>query len=136
MQITLPDLTSPYTTLYYLAFYIPLWPLVSSKVVPEPVSAPAPPPEPASAPMPAAAPAPMMAAPMRPATVPLDAWDVSESYPQGTAADDLKLERRGSSLSACAQEPIGEVFNWTHRNHADKIAEQDRKAREARTASR
>lgn len=28
---------------------------------------------------------------------------------------------------------LPKVFNWTHRNHAEHIAEQDRKAREARS---
>jgi hypothetical protein len=28
-----------------------------------------------------------------------------------------------------------QVFNWTHRNQAQHIAEQDRKAREARCAA-
>ena len=66
---------------------------------------PTPPPEPAPAP----APVPMMAAPMRPATVP--------------GSD-------GTRLSAL-QPSSSKVFNWTHRNHADKLAEQDKKAREA-----
>ncbi|CAE7762472.1 MDN1 [Symbiodinium sp. CCMP2456] len=65
-----------------------------------------------------------------------------EVVPEPVSAPAPPPEPASAPMPAAAPAPMmaapmrpATVFNWTHRNHADKLAEQDRKAREEKEAA-